>query len=204
MYLTLESIRVESAAFVEELTNILVKMKVVSVAEGRALQEAFKGSSRAAFDQFLLEEGLVAEENLLKALGDLYQVLYIDVVGIFFDSALLHKFPKGMLLRLGVIPYQVDGNILILIASRPDNPNLRSCLGRYVSYDLQFMVGLRRDIESTIREFYEASLTEVDESEERDSNELSGYSEYGDEGPRDTQKRDDTFDDDDSDFSAKC
>ena len=196
----------EITEFAQELSKILIRMDVVSASEGESLQEAFKDSSKAVFDEFLLEEGLVSEKHLLKALGELYQVPYIDVVGIFFDSSLLHKFPKGMLLRLGVLPYQVDGNILVLVASSPDNTNLLSCLGKYVSYDLRFMVGLRRDIEDTVKEFYEKSVTQVDEGEERELINTDNYGEYQQEELLDDESGDAqaVIDDDDDDFSSEC
>lgn len=197
----------ERNSFAQQLCDTLVEMKVISASEGDALQESFTSSSKAAFDEFLLEEGLVSEEHLLKALGMIYQVPYIDVVGIFFDSALLHKFPKGMLLRLGVIPYQVDGNILVLVASRPNDTNLLSCLGKYVSYDLQFMVGLRRDIEDSVRQYYEKAVTQVDEGEERELIDTDNYGVYQQEELLEDEQASEAqvpLDEDDDDFSSEC
>lgn len=192
--------------FAQELCALLVDKGVIKASEGESMQEAFKDSSKAAFDDFLLEEGLVAKEELLDVLSQYYKVPAIDVVGIFFDSALLHKFPKGMLLRLGVIPYEVDGNILVLVASRPNNPNLLSCLGAYVSYDLQFMVGFRRDIEDSVKEFYEKSVTQVDEGEEQELIDIENYGTYQNEelleDAQGSQAVD--FSDDDDDFNAEC
>jgi len=197
----------ESGTFAQNLCAILVNMGVVKKAEGESMQKAFKNSSKAAFDEFLLEDGLVAKEDLLKALSVHYQVPFIDVVGIFFDSALLHKFPKGMLLRLGVIPYKVDGNILVLVATRPNDSNLLSCLGQYVSYDLRFMVGLRRNIEDTVKEFYDKSVTQVDEGEDRELIDIENYGTYQTEEllrDEDGTEAVDLIDDDDDEFNSEC
>ena len=194
------------ATFAQDLCAILMDMGVIQEAEAQSMQEAFKDASKASFDDFLLEEGLVAEEDLLKALSQYYQVPFLDVVGVFFDSALLHKFPKGMLLRLGVIPYQVDENILVLVASRPNDSNLLSCLGNYVSYDLQFMVGLRRDIEDSIKEFYEKAVTQVDEGEERELIDIENYGTYQNEELLEDEEGIEALDmtDEDDDFSSEC
>ncbi|BDC34835.1 hypothetical protein Noda2021_07930 [Candidatus Dependentiae bacterium Noda2021] len=146
--------------FAQALCDILVKHKVIKVEEARAMQRAFKNSSKESFDDFLLEESLVEEAPLLKALSDLYEVPAIDVVGYFFETFLLHKFPKDFLLRKRIIPLQVDENILIMVASNPNDPDLLPEIGENVSYDIQFYVGLGRDIEDSVKEFYEESLTQ--------------------------------------------
>ncbi|MFZ5953543.1 MAG: hypothetical protein ACOYT8_00410 [Candidatus Dependentiae bacterium] len=146
--------------FAQALCDILVKNKVVKPEEARAMQRAFKNSSKESFDDFLLEEGLVEEAPLLKALSDLYEVPAIDVVGYFFETFLLHKFPKDFLLRKRIIPLQVDENILIMVASNPNDSELLPEIGEYVSYDIQFYVGLGRDIEDAVKEYYEDSLTQ--------------------------------------------
>ncbi len=196
----------ENRTFVQELCVILVNMGVIKASEGESMQSAFKDSSKAAFDEFLLGEGLVAEKDLFKALSEYYQVPFMDVDGIFFDSALLHKFPKGMLLRLGVIPHEVDGNILMLVATRPNDSNLLSCLGKYVSYDLQFMVGLRRHIENNIKEFYEKSVTQVDEGEDRELINIENYGTYQNEELLEDEEGAEAVDltEEDDEFDSEC
>ena len=195
----------ESSTFTQELCTILVNMGVIKKSEGEAMQVAFKDASKAAFDAFLLGEGLVAKEDLLQALSKYYQVPFMDVVGTFFDLALLHKFPKGMLLRLGVLPYKVDGNILVLVGTRPNDANLLSCLGNYVSYDLQFMVGLRRDIEDTVKEFYDKAVTQVDEGEDRELINIENYGTYQNEEVLEDEQGTEAVDlTEDDEFDPEC
>ena len=95
------------------------------------------------FDEFLIEEGVVQEEALLNALSFYFQVPFFDTRGYFFDMQLLHEFPKGVLLRHAMIPLEViDESILIMVCTRPDNQDLLPIIGDYVSYDVQFRVGL--------------------------------------------------------------
>ena len=65
-----------------------------------------------------------------------------------------------MLHRLGVIPYSPDENMLIVIVAQPDDSDLPLELGKFISYDLRFKVGLRRDIGDAISEYYDESDTE--------------------------------------------
>ena len=196
----------ESTTFAQKLCTILVNMGVIKKSEGEAMQTAFQDASKAAFDDFLLGEGLVAKGDLFKALSKYYQVPFMDVVGVFFDSALLHKFPKGMLWRLGVIPYKVDGNILMLVATRPNDANLLSCLGNYVSYDLQFMVGLRRDIEDTVKEFYDKAVTQVDEGEDRELINIENFGTYQNEELLEDEEGSKAVDltEEDDEFNSEC
>lgn len=150
-------------AFTQGLAKILVKNKVVSSSEARSMQEIFADSTKEAFDDFLLEEGLVEESDLLRALSEYYQVPSFDVVGYFFDHHLLTKFPKGFLLRNGIIPLEVDQNMLIVIASDPDASGLESSIRDYVSYDVNLMVGLDRDICDAVKEFYDLSPSEIED-----------------------------------------
>ena len=152
--------------FAQAIANILVKQNVVTPEEGKALQKAFKDSSKEAFDNFLLEKGLVDPENLLKALADHYQVPAFDVVGYFFEHYLLHMFPKGFLLRNAITPLEVDENIMVVVASEPNDPDLLSKIGEHVSYDIRFRVGIRRDICDAVKEFYDRAPTEVNEKKE--------------------------------------
>jgi hypothetical protein len=154
--------------FAQELCDILAAHHVVSPAESRAMHRAFKNSSKDDFPDFLLSEGLVEEEPLLEALAEYYQVPAVDVVGYFFDGFELHKFPKEFLLENNCIPLEVEGNVMIIVASDPANPDLPEAINKFVEYDIQFRVGLARDIQDSVKEFYESSLTDIDDDTDDD------------------------------------
>ena len=72
------------------------------------------------FDNFLLQEGLVAKENLLKALSEYYQVPPFDVIGHFFDHDLVIEFPTRFFMRNEIIPLQeINDNMLYVVAANP-------------------------------------------------------------------------------------
>lgn len=155
-----------SESFVQSLTDILVKQKVITAEHAQELQRLFADSPKEYFDDFLLEEGFVEESDLLRALSAHYQVPACDASGQFFEHFLLRKFPKDFLLRNGVIPLIVDNDELVVIASEPDREGLESLMRDFVSYDIVFEVGLRRDITDAIEEFYDISNTEEDFDED--------------------------------------
>ena len=145
--------------FVEALTTILQKQGAIAPDQAKVLKKAFFDRSDLAYDDFLLQEGLISRTELLNALSTLYQVAAFDVTGYFFIHELLRQFPKDLLLRLIVIPVEREENTLIMVASDPNDSELLTQLGKVVSYDLQFMVGLGQDISDAVKEFYDPSLT---------------------------------------------
>ena len=154
--------------FAQGLCDVLVKQKVVTEAEGRALARAFKSSEKENFDDFLLEEGLIDENVLLRALGQYYQLPPVDVTGYFFDTQLLRNFPKDFLLRNRIIPLEMENDFLTVVASDPDNADLLSAIGAYTSEDIQFRIGLGRDITDSVKEFYDKSDTDLIDDNDTD------------------------------------
>jgi Type II secretion system (T2SS), protein E, N-terminal domain len=145
--------------FATELLMILVRKHLVNSQEVPKLIEIFNHSDQDSFEEFLIEEGLIEKNDLLDALAEYYQVPSFDVIGYFFDTALLRKFPKEFLLFNGIIPLEVDESILVIIASNPADPMLPVLIGTHVSYEVEFMIGLRVDINDAVKEFYESSPT---------------------------------------------
>lgn len=166
-------------SFVKGLTDILSARNVIQKSEAAALAQAFKGSQKPYFDEFLLDEGIVEKDDLLSALAEYYQVPAFDAVGYFFDHAKLRMFPKNFLWMRGLIPIERDENMLIMLASNPADPNLLSDIGNHVSYDIRFRVGIRQDITNAIEEFYEQALTEVNPEFDADYDETRNLREEG-------------------------
>ncbi len=147
--------------FTQAIVNILVNHKIISSAEGKALVKGFRDSAKPSFTEFIRDQRLVDDVNLLKAYSIHYKVPAFDVVSHFFDYHLLHMFPKGFLLRNAIIPLQRDENILVMIASKPDDSELLIKIGEHVSYGIRFRVGLHHDISDAIKEFYDKAPTQV-------------------------------------------
>lgn len=148
-------------AFEIGLLTILVRLQVITAEDAIAIEKSFHDSDVDQFDDFLLSEDIVDEEHLLVALSEYFQVPSFDAVGYFFERHYVRMFPKEMLIKNSIIPLEVDENIMIVVASRPNDPELLFEIGQYVSYDIQFYVGIGRDIVDSVREFYDKAETEV-------------------------------------------
>lgn len=146
-----------SQSFEEKLCRILVKNGLITEQESQDLQKDFVGRSKEAFDNFLLSEEIVPKDDLLQALSECYEVPAFDTVGHFFKRDLLLQFPKDFLLRHAIVPLEREGNMLVMIASRPDNTDCLAEIGEYVSDDIRFFVGINQDILDAVEEYSEAS-----------------------------------------------
>lgn len=157
-------------SFEEKLCSILVKNKIISLRESADLQEDFAGSTKESFDDFLFGEEVIPKDDLLQALSECYEVPSFDVVGHFFKRNLLLQFPKDFLVQYGIIPLERDGNMLVIVASDPDDPDCLTEMADYVSDDTRFFVGIRQEIIDAIDEYYEespfSSDGEIDASDE--------------------------------------
>lgn len=150
----------DNTTFVDRILEILTKQGVLKLQEVKNLKAAFEQSAAEQFDYFLLSEGLVEKSALLGALSTLYKVPAFDVTGAFFDHLLLTNFPKDFLLRNAVIPLELDGDELVVVAAEPDTPGLEHALRRFTENDIVFMVGLRTAIGDAVKEFYDKAVTE--------------------------------------------
>jgi hypothetical protein len=154
--------------FIDCLTDICIAQGSLGAQDKEPIKKTFNERSEPQFEQFLLDEGLVEKDQLLKALSQYYNIPSIDVVGYFFSHHLVRMFPKDVMLRNGFIPYDHEGDIMIVVAAEPDDEELPALIGRYVSYDVTFMAGIFNDITDAVKEFYDESLV-VMESEEYDA-----------------------------------
>lgn len=164
--------------FVEGLTRILLIQNVIKEDEAKAIAKAFKDRSKANFDQFLLDEGIVSRTELLNALSTYFNVPAFDVLGHFFDHLTLKMFPKDFLVRNVIIPLEHDDNIMVIVAGNPQYTDLLPRIGEHVSYDIVFNVGLDQDIIDAIREYYDLSPAYTPDPNEPEE---TPEKEYGDE-----------------------
>lgn len=146
----------------DEIIDILVRDGVLTPHEEIALHNAFHESDTDNFEEFLLNEGLVDTSDILNALAEYYEVPSFDVLDYFFERQLLHQFPKQFLLQNAIIPVETEGDTeMVMVAADPNDAELLAKIGKHVSYDIVFRVGIRMDIEDAIKEFYDEAITEV-------------------------------------------
>jgi len=164
--------------FVSRLADQLVKQGAMGEAEATSIVNEFKGRSTARIDDMLLDEATLDRETLLKALQGVFGLPPFDVRGHFFNHQLLLLFPKDFLLRKGMIPLDVDEDMLTIVMSNPEDEQAIAEFGNYVAYTLNVYVGVERDIIDAIEEYYDEDIVtsetheqteDIDETGQEDS-----------------------------------
>jgi hypothetical protein len=153
---------VQKNQFIVQLAEALVKLKVMSDTEAESLIKEFQGRAKGRIDDFLLDEGIVDRETLIKALQSVYNIPAYDVRGHFFNHQLVLLFPKDFLINKAIIPLDVDDDILSLVISNPEDEETIETVGNYVPYSINLIVGIRRDIVDAIEEYYDEDVVTSD------------------------------------------
>lgn len=158
--------------FVSRISQAFVKLKVMSAVEAESFEKEFSERSKGRVDEFLLDEGIVDRENLLKALQSVYNIPSYDVRGHFFNHQILMLFPRDFLVNKAVIPLDIENDILTIVVGNPEDDETLGMIGDYVPYSVNVLVGIRRDIIDAIEEYYDEDVATADiedeESEEVD------------------------------------
>lgn len=169
------------ATFAEKFVDILGKQKSITEAEETSLIRDFKERSQDALIDFLLEEGLVPKNEILRALSTYYQVPSFDVVGYLFDHDLVHSFPQQFLRFNAIMPADLEEGILLIVTTKPNEPDLATRISQYFpNATIEFVVSIKQDILDAIREFYGKSLT-TEGQEEFETEEDSIVDEFSEE-----------------------
>ncbi|HVW99558.1 MAG TPA: hypothetical protein VHA52_03830 [Candidatus Babeliaceae bacterium] len=159
----------QTTSYIDGLSALLERNGSIKHADTKALKKMFGQSSLATFEDFLLEENLVDKSDLLEALSEYYQVPAVDLLSQFLDHHLVTMFPVDLMVRKGFVPFQRDENILIIVASNPHDDTLSETLGRYVSYQTTFWVGILQDIIDMAREYTDTSITQEPQDIDRNT-----------------------------------
>ena len=162
--------------FVSRISQALVKLKVMSATEAESFEKEFSGKSKGRVDEFLLDEGLVDRENLLKALQSVYNIPSYDVRGHFFNHQILMLFPRDFLVNKAVIPLDIENDILTIVVANPEDDETMGMIGDYVPYSVNILVGIRRHIVDAIEEYYDEDVATAD-IEDEDSQEVDELTE---------------------------
>ncbi len=172
--------------------EILVKQGLVKPeAMAKAIDEAKRSGNRLT--QVILQQGLVKEPQILKALGAFYQVPSIDLNSFTIQSGVAQAVSREVCEKHLIIPVQKVGQTLVIAFSDPGNIFIRDDLRFLTRAKIQAVVGTETAIAAAIDKYFGADVgkittkSESDSSSEEESQESSSgivdaEAETGDEG----------------------
>ena len=152
----------KNSSFVSRFAQALVKNNVMQEAEAQSFIKEFKGRAKGNVVSFLLSEGLVEREDILKVLASIFSVPSFDVSGHFFNHELLLMFPKEFLLKHCLIPLDIDEDILTVVMSNPEDEKAIEEIGNYVNYNITIDVGISDHIIEAIKQYYDEDVITSD------------------------------------------
>ena len=163
----------EEKSFVDRFAEALVKNNFMKEAEAESLIQEFHGRAKGNIVSFLLSEGILEHEEILKALGSVYGTPSFDVRGHFFNHQWLLFFPKDLLIEKALIPLEVEDDLMTVVMSNPEDEDTIERLGEYVSYNVNVYVGIEEDIVDSVKEYYDEDVitAETEEQDEESGNE---------------------------------
>lgn len=159
----------KNSSFVVRFSEALVKNKIFNEVEANSFVQEFRGRAKGNVVDFLLEEGLVEVDNILKVLSSVYNVPSFDVRGYFFNHELLLLFPQDFLRENVVIPLEIDEDIMTVVMSNPEDEETLELFGNYANYNVNVFVGIKEHILDAIDEYYDEDVISA-ETEEQKSN----------------------------------
>ena len=149
-------------SFVARFAQALIKNDIMKDEEAQSFVKEFKGRAKGNVVSFLLEEGLVEREDVLRALASIYSIPSFDVSGHFFNHELLLLFPKDFLIKHSLIPLDIDEDILTVVMSNPEDEKAIEELGNYVNYNITVDVGIQDHIIEAIKQYYDEDVITSD------------------------------------------
>lgn len=161
----------EKDTFVTRFAQALIKNNIMKEAEADSLVQEFYDRAKGNVVSFLLEEGILEHEDVLKALASMYDVPAFDVPGHFFNHQLLVLFPKELLLEKALIPLGVEDDIMTVVMSNPEDEDTIERLGEFVSNNINVYVGIQEDIVEAVKEYYDEDVITAETEENQDTNE---------------------------------
>ena len=76
-------------------------------------------ASRQSFGEIAVHEGFVTEEDLARALAELYGLEYIDLRNFKMDSELLNQLPPDAIYRFNFVPLAIQSNVIVVAVADP-------------------------------------------------------------------------------------
>ncbi len=76
-------------------------------------------TTRKRFGEIAVEEGLVTDEDLARALAEQFGLEYIDLCNFKMDSELLNQLPPDAIYRFHFVPLDIQPDVIVVAVSDP-------------------------------------------------------------------------------------
>src|SRR4051812_29599258 len=119
----------------------------------RALDEQHRNGNKKLLGEILIEQRLVAEEQLAEILANSYGIPFAKVAPRLCDPKVIPIIPRGFLEKHQVLPLFLVNDVLTVAVSEPTNVFLHEELERVSGKVVQLVAGTSKDIDATLKTY---------------------------------------------------
>ena len=119
----------------------------------RALDEQHRNGNKKLLGEILIEQRLVAEEQLAEVLAQSYGIPFARISPRLCDPKVISILSKSFLETHGVLPLFLVDNVLTVAVSEPTNVFLHEEIERVSGKVVQLVAGTAREISATLQTY---------------------------------------------------
>jgi type IV pilus assembly protein PilB len=123
----------------------------------RALDEQQRSGNKKLLGEILIEQRLVAEDQLAEILAQSYGIPFAKVSPRLCDPKVISILPRSFLEKHQVLPLFLVDDLLTVAVSEPTNVFLHEELERVSGKVVQLVAGTSKDIDATLKTYLPAS-----------------------------------------------
>jgi len=144
----------------KQLLSQLVKNKVITQEQADQFELAAL-QKNLPIDEYLFEFTDIKREEIIKAIAEVFEILYVDLERVPTDAQALSLISEPLAKRFNVVPYQFDSekNILYLATYDPFNTFASDFLEKKTGKRIVFVLADPKKIQKTIEVTYGQGLT---------------------------------------------
>lgn len=105
--------------------------------------------------EYLVEKGLLTEDDIVAALGEKFKLPFIDLRNFSISEKALGLFPEEVVLRHKVLPISIRGTSLLVVTwGQPVFSELMDELAQYTNKHVNLVLTRPAQLEEAINKFY--------------------------------------------------
>src|SRR5713226_4330707 len=142
-----------------DFTSILLRKNVLGVDQ---LEEArnLASSGGLKIQDAIAKLNYATVEEIMSAIAEFHNLEFVNLVDVTIPQSVVEMVPESVARENRVLPLAVEGNVLKIITSEPDNYDVLQKLQFILNKDIQPVLADREQIVAAINRHYGQSETE--------------------------------------------
>ena len=139
--------------------GILNKQGLLSLNQVQEAQELAK-KTNVKLQQALKELGYVTDEQIAKAVAEEHGKRYVDLKNVAIRPAVIELISESIARENCVLPYEEDGDALVVVVSDPDDVEIFEKLRFILQRPIEAVISSREAIQEAVNQHYGQNVGE--------------------------------------------